>query len=390
MGIIKSIFGNLNPIKLFSRWSELGVYKANFSSFGKDIYQSEIIRSCVRPLAEHSSKANVKCTDKRIERLLNVSPNPYMNGKDFLYKVRTQLEIKNTAFIYVQRDDTNKVIGYYPVPYSYFEAVEYNGGLYIDFHFASNETRELVIPWNDLAVLRKDYFNGDIAGDDNNAILSTLELIHTTNQGVANAIKATANLRGILKSTKGMLTPESLKAQKEAFVKDYLNISNEGGIASLDATQEFTPIKMEPTVANYAQMKEFRENVQRYYNMSDAIIRSDYTESQMEAFYGARIEPFLLALSLELTRRTFTDHAQGFGNYIIYEANRLQFATMSTKVTVFKEVVLYGGMTINEWRQGCNMAPLPGGDVPIRRLDAAAVNEEPKEDSEQEGENENE
>jgi hypothetical protein len=116
---------------------------------------------------------------------------------------------------------------------------------------------------------------------------------------------------------------------------------------------------------------------------------------QMEAFYEARIEPFLVALSLELTRKVFSKKAQGHDNHIVYEANRLQFATMSTKVTVFKEVVLYGGMTINEWRQGCNMAPLPDGDVPIRRLDAAAVNEEPKEDSneedpEQEGENENE
>lgn len=40
---------------------------------------------------------------------------------------------------------------------------------------------------------------------------------------------------------------------------------------------------------------------------------------------------------------------------------------------MFKEVVLYGGITINEWRAGCNMAPIDGGDIPIRRLDAAEV-----------------
>ena len=42
---------------------------------------------------------------------------------------------------------------------------------------------------------------------------------------------------------------------------------------------------------------------------------------------------------------------------------------------MFKEVVLYGGMTINEWRLGCNMSPLEGGDERIMRLDAAPVDD---------------
>ena len=93
----------------------------------------------------------------------------------------------------------------------------------------------------------------------------------------------------------------------------------------------------------------------------------------MEAFYNARIEPFLVALSVEFTSKVFTERERGFKNQIVYEANRLQFASMATKISVFKEIVLYGGMTINEWRTGCNMAPIEGGDTPIRRLDAEQV-----------------
>ena len=33
-----------------------------------------------------------------------------------------------------------------------------------------------------------------------------------------------------------------------------------------------------------------------------------------------------------------------------------------------------GAMTPNEWRETMNMAPLEGGDVPIRRLDTQVVN----------------
>lgn len=381
MGVLQNIFKNTKFMQKYSRWKELGTYNSVFSSFGQDIYKSEIVRSCIRPLAEHTSKANVKCTDKRIEKLLNVNPNMYMNGKDFLYKVRTKLEIKNTAFIYIGRDNTGKAFSFYPVPYSYFEAVEYQNGLFIKFYFAGNEIRSLVLPWEDLAVVRKDYNDSDISGDENSAILNTLELINTTNQGIANAVKATANLRGILKSTKAMLSPEDIKKNKETFVKDYLNLENEGGIASLDSTQEFTPIKMEPTITNYAQMKEFRENVYRYFGVNDSIVMSDYTESQMEAFYESRIEPFLVALSLELTRKIFTKREQGFDNHVVYESNRMQYASNATKLAMVA-LVDRGALTPNEWRQIFNLAPVEGGDVPIRRLDTAAV-DEPKENEEE-------
>lgn len=374
----------------FTRWRELGAYRSLFTSFGGDINRSDVVRDCLRPLAEHSSKANARCTDKGIERILNNRPNLYMNGKDFLAKVRNKLELFNTVFIYISRDDRGRANGFYPVPYQSFEALEYAGGLYIRFRFAGEAVNEMVLPWEDLAVLRKDYNESDIGGDPNYVILPGLELINTTNQGIANAVKATANLRGILKSTKAMLSPEDIKKQKEQFVQDYLSLENEGGIASLDSTQEFTPISMNPVVTSFQQQREFRENIYRYFGVNDSIVMSNYTEAQMEAFYDARIEPFLVALSVELTGKCFTPREQSFGNHIIYESNRLQFASTSTKLKMVA-LVDRGALTPNEWRMMFNLAPVEGGDVPIRRLDTATVSAiaQSQEESEEDDENGN-
>lgn len=384
MGIM-DFFKSTNLGQRMTRWREFGTYTATFSAFGTDMYRSELVRSCIRPIAEHTSKANVVCKDERIRRILEDSPNMYMNGKSFLAKTRTHLELKNTAFIYIMRDDRGRACGFYPVPYATYEALEYMNGLFIRFKFLGDAANELVLPWEDLAVLRKDYNQSDIGGDSNDAILGMLELINTTNEGVANAVRATANLRGILKSTKAMLSPEDIKKNKDQFVKDYMSLENSGGIASLDATQEFTPISMNPTVTNAEQMKEFRESVYRYFGVSEEIIQSNYTEQQMEAFYESRIEPFLVDLSTELTKKVFTERERAHGRRIIFEANKLQFASMVTKISVFKEVVLYGGMTTNEWREGCNMAPIEGGDTRIMRLDAGKVEEEGAEEENEEG-----
>ena len=348
---------------------ELGSYQAKFYNLGGDQWKSDVVRESIRPLASFTSKANCRSNKAAIERIMR-RPNIYMSQADFLQKVRTRYELFNNCFILIYKDERLNPIGFYPVPYQSFEALLYNDEIYIKFEFT--EGRKLVAPWTDLAVMRKDYNSSDIAGDDNNAILQSLELLNTAEQGNSNAIKATANLRGLLKNTKGMLNPDDIKRQKETFVKDYLSLENSGGIAALDATQEFIPIKMEPVTADANQMKEYRENVYRYYGVNEKIVTSSMTPEEIETFYDAKIEPFLNALSMELTTKLWPKNEN---NWLVFEANKLQFASLEKKIQMYQTVVLYGGMTRNEWREACNMGPIEGGDVMIMRLDAAPVDE---------------
>ena len=41
-----------------TRWRELGAYTAVFSPLGQNMWNSDLVRSCVRPISEHTSKAN--------------------------------------------------------------------------------------------------------------------------------------------------------------------------------------------------------------------------------------------------------------------------------------------------------------------------------------------
>lgn len=375
------------------KWKELGCYQSTFSVFGNDAYNSSIVRSCIRPLADMSAKAEPKCEDQNIERILR-KPNEYMSGHDMVLKVRTRLELLNTAFIYIQRDDKGKLESLYPVPYSYFEAMDYNGNLFIKFYFSGEATKQLLLPWSDLAVLRKDYNSSDISGDDNSSIIKTLQMMTTVDEGLANSIKATANLRGILKSTKAMLAPEAIKAQKDQFVKDYLGLENAGGIASLDSTQEFTPIQMNPSNASAEQRKDIREDIYRYFGVNDNIIMGKLDTEEFENFYKIRIMPFLKQLSEELTNKVFIGKSSAYAkNKISYMSEAGQFMTMSQKIELFNKVVLYGGMLIDEWRAMLGLGHIEGGDTPVRRLDAApidATKDDEGKDNNEESEDENE
>ena len=114
----------------------------------------------------------------------------------------------------------------------------------------------------------------------------------------------------------------------------------------------------------------YRERVYRYFGVSEKIINSTYSESEYDAFYESRIEPFLVALSLEFTYKIFTDRQIGFENEVWYESNRLQYASAKTKISMV-QLVDRGLMTPNEYRALFNMAPYEGGDEFVLRLDTA-------------------
>ena len=355
---IKALFGNLKQ-RVTTHWREIGGYTATFSPYDGQIYANETCRSCIRTLAEQTSKANARATnDKALEDLLNIRPNMYMNGKDFLYKIRTLYEIYNTVFIYINRDDRGVCTGLYPIPQCTSEAVDSGGFLYIRFYLPNGT--QLVAAWEDLAVLRKDFNSSDIWGDSNAAIGTSLDLLHTTNQGMANAIKSTANLRGVLKSNIG-LKPDDLKARRDLFVKDYAGIDNTSGIGAIDTAFDFTPTNITPTIAHYKHVEELRLNIYRYFGMSEDAIQNKLVGDTADAFYEGKIEPFLIALSLEFTYKIYTPRQRGYKNAIMYESNRMQFMTMANKLALV-QLVDRKILTPNEVRFALNLAPYVGGD----------------------------
>jgi len=380
-----------------STWKELGKYTSYFSSFGTDIYADEVCRADIRFLSEQTSKANVKvfsyiggekvASDRKIEQIIQNRPNVYMNGKEFLQKARTLYEINNMVFIYIMRDELGNFAGLYPMPHAQHEAVDVGGQLYITFRFNSGAITTL--SWEDLAVLRKDYNTSDIFADTNDAILTSLDLLTTTNEGTANAIKSTANFRGYLKSSKAMLKDDDLQKFKNDFETNFLSASNTSGFAALDSTTDFKEVNLTPHLANYKTVEDLRKNIHRYYGVSDDLIMCKATADEREAFYEAKIETWLLALSLELSNKIPT-RAQKSRNFeVIFESNRMAYMSMKDKLALVA-MVDRGAMTPNEWRMCLNLAPIDGGNMPIRRLDTAPTTQTAKSVDDKEDENDNE
>lgn len=383
MNPIKAMMAKIKGVRVrLSQFREMGGFTAVFHRFGTDAYRSELVRACIRTLANHTSKADPICTDKALEYMLRYRPNQFMNGTDFLRKVRSHYELYGTAFVIIFRDG-KKIIGLYPLKCANIEALEDpTGNIYVRFITARGT---YMFPWSDVIVLRKDYAEHDILGDDESTILNTLEMINLSNQSVANAVKSTANLRGVLKTTKGMINPKDLKEIRDQFVKDYMSIETGNGIGALDSTMDFVPTNLDPKITSFSTMKEFRENLFRYYGMNDDILTSKADPEKMQVFYESQIEPFLIAMSREATSKIYSAREIVFGNEVRFASSTIQFMSMKDKLAL-KDFIDRGAITPNTWNEIVGLPPVEGGDKPVRRLDTAPVDEtaksvkEPKEE----------
>ena len=343
MGLLDKIFGKkqAQTAKSYNRYEMISDTGGGFFSWSGDIYQSDIIRACIRPKAKAVGKLVAKhIRDNNTEfkvnpepyiRFLLEEPNPLMTGQMFQEKMTNQLELNHNAFAYIKRDDSGYASEIYPIPCTTVEVVEGTyGDIFLKFYFRNG--KQMTVPYTDVIHLRKDFNENDFFGEHPGKALSQLmEIVTTTDQGIVKAIKNSAVVKWILKF-KSVLKQEDIDMQVKNFVNNYLNIANDGGAASSDPRYDLEQVKPEAFVPDSKQMQETVQRIYNFFNTNEKIIQSKYNEDEWVAYYESEIEPLAMQLAGEFTRKLFSRKERGFGNKIIFESSSLQYASMKTKM----------------------------------------------------------
>ena len=373
--LFSRIFGSDKPntIPNATEVTILDDSKAVFTPYRGDFHEDIDIRACVDAIARNAAKMHprhirnykkdgepvMENVKGNLYRILAKQPNEIQDAYKFYYQVISNLELYNDSFIYIQRNSNLEVTGLYPLEFSEGKLYEYAGKLWIKFKFG--RSKERFVPYDQCIHLTRFSSKDGLFGGSTIPIVKTLSIKHVIDEGIVNAIKTTQSIKGVLKSTKAMLKPEDVKKMRDQFVRDFINRGDKSGIGGLDATTEFVPVKIEPTTADESQIKVFDNKILAYFGVNENIIQSKYTEDEWNAFYESVLEPIGLQMSLEFSNKLFTPTEKGFGNEIIFESNRLQYASNKTKIELLKTATNI--MTMNELREVFNLAPREDGDV---------------------------
>lgn len=371
MGLFDKIFGN-RPKEVGRYEGEfkmLDGYKPHFSSWDKDLYESELIRAVIGVRATHISKLKVEtqgAARPALQNKLKHGPNQFQTWGQFLYRLSTILDMHNTAFIVPVYDEFGEPSGVYaPLPLK-CKIVSYGNVPYLKYDFGRGQTAAIELAY--CGVMTKFQYRNDFFGETNGALFPTMDLIHIQNQGIEEGVKSAATYR-FMATLNNFSKAEDLKKERQRFTEE--NFASDGG-GLLLFPNTYTNVKQveaKPFTADAEQMKIIRENVFEYFGVNEDVLQNKAFGDAWSAFYEGVVEAFAIQFSDVMTKMLFTLREQTQGNGVTATANRLQYMSNADKLNVSAQMADRGLMTRNEIRDIWNLAPLPepyGSQLPVR------------------------
>lgn len=368
MGLFESIFKR--PDKALEAvngyFKTLTMYQPAFTTFEGGVYEAMQTRAAIHAFATHVSKLKpeiVGSRNKRLDRVLQHRPNPYMSTTQFLYRTATIFAATNNAFIVpMYANDMQTINGYYPLLPERVEIVSVGGKPYLRYTFGTGQ--RAAIEYDRAGVMTQMQYRDDFFGDSNAKVLDpTLQMINMQNQGIVEGVKMGAALRFIARLAQ-TFKPETLEKERKNLRETNLSMENNGGFLLVDSKYaDIKQIESKPYIIDADQMKLINDNVYNYFGVNEAILQNKFDEPTFNAWYEGKIEPFAVALGMALTNMTFTDHEISFGNEIMFSANRLQYATTQAKLLVSQQLFDRGVLSRNDVRDIFQLPHVIDGDT---------------------------
>lgn len=371
MGFFEKIFGKAPkaPDRVNGYFKMLDGYTPVFHSWQGSIYESELVRASINAVATHVSKLKVEIhgsAKRALQTKLRKGPNEWQTWGQWLYRTATILMVHNTAFIVPVFDRFGEPSGVYTVLPDRCEVIDYKGTPYLRYEFKSGETAAIELEY--CGILNRFQYRSDLFGENNRAMIPTMDLIKIQNKGIEESVKNAASYRFSARLT-NFTNGEDLANERKRFTKENFSSESEGG-GMLLFPNTYTDIKQldsKPFVVDAAQMKQIKDNVFFYFGVNEDVLENKAFGDAWNAFYEGAVEPFAIQLSDVLTKMIFTFREQGEGNLVMATSNRLQYMSNADKLNVSAQLLDRGMLTLNEAREIWNLPPLEGGDVRIIR-----------------------
>lgn len=354
-----------------SEFRLLNGYSPTFTSWNKDLYESELIRAAIGARATHISKLRVEtrgAARPALQTKLKHGPNSLQTWGQFLYRLSTILDMHNTAFVVPVYDQYGEPSGVFtPLP-ERCKVVQYNKIPFLRYEFSHGQTAAIEMAY--CGVMTKYQYRNDIFGENNHALFPTMELIHLQDQGIEEAVKSGATYR-FMATLNNFSKSEDLAKERKRFSEENFAKDSEGGGLLLfpNTYTNVQQVQAKPYTIEAEQMKIIQNNVFQYFGVNEEILENKAFGDAWSAFYEGAIEPFAVQFSDVMTRMLFTLREQSEGNIVMATANRLQYMSNADKLAVSAQMADRGLLTRNEIREIWNLPPLPepyGSQLPIR------------------------
>ena len=367
-----------------------------FTSFGKDIYASDVVNNCIDRIATEISKMNVmsvvetgdgiRIQNDDITRLFRFRPNPLQSTSDFLSSCVWLQRKMMHCFIFPQWEEImdrqgntyRRYTAFYPLnPVSVELGQDEDDGKTWLIRFYWKDGGQDTLPYSDIIHLKWRRGTNLIVGGGNDQgspdtkdTLKAVTELHQTMEGLPLTIAASLKMNGLFIS-KTLVGKDKIKAARDNFEEHIM--TSKMGIAATDLAGEFVPIQNRQAVVPTAAMDFFKSVIRQRFGVSEEILDGSYNGDQHAAFYQTCIEDFIEEFQKAASGVLFSQREQDIGHRIRCYYNKTEYYSTANKIQLATIAHNTGIMTLNQINEMFGIEPFEGGNRRLQSLNYVNV-----------------
>ena len=399
------VFGNYIQavVQKYSAWKNKrfinGVLNDNhavFSSFGQDVYVSDIVNNCIDRIATEISKLSIMSVvdtgdqisiqNDDITRLFRFKPNPLQTTKDFLAACVWLQRKDMHCFIYPEWETVTAANGasyrrytaLWPLnPASVDIGRDESGTIWL-IKFQWQDGSSDILPYDDVVHMKWRRGKNMVVGGGNDQgqadtkdMYKAVTALDKIMQGLPLSIESSMKMNGVFTS-KTKVDADKLTKLRDEF-EGRIHTSSLG-IAAVDIAGDFIPVNNKQPIIPESTMSFVKSIIRQRYGVSTAILDGDYNDEQHAAFYQNCLEDFIEEFQQAFSSALFTQREQDVGHRVRCYYNKVEYYSTANKILLAQVARETGLMTINQMADMFGMEPFEGGDRRLQSLNFVNIN----------------
>lgn len=335
-----------------------GTYTFDFEN--SDLYSSSISRACIHKIATECSKAVPEpvLTNDKIKHYVSEYPNQYQSVSQFIYQVISILLAENNAYIAPLVDAFDQVTGLWAVSPKDSRIFDNKGQLYFEYKLTDGTVA--IIEYERVGHMVRMANRNALIGETNSPFFRSAALYEQNIDRSKKMLDSDKDPIRWIGAVNVPMNPDDT-SEIEAALVAMNRIARKTGVMLRDTRfTEFGPFDRNVSVLKPEDVQEMQKNAFLYWGCSEAILTNKYTEDDWNGFYQSAIEPLLLQLGEVLTRVIYTDRQIARGNRIRVDVDRLQYASIKSRIQLAFGVFDRGMATTNDSLKLLNMDLIEG------------------------------
>lgn len=335
--------------------------------------------SCASALAKHAAKMKYVVKNestqgrnyKYLDRLFNFAPNTLQTAYSMWYSFFYDYYFGGIGIIYIEWDVTAfpmKIKRLWPIsPHDVKQTKVYDGELYLQFSLNGEIKVDNI---DSFIILVRKPNSEDMLNVSDPSLKVVMGILATNDEGTVKAINNSNAIR-FLVSTNTRLN-EKMKEDNQAKFDERVKGANQ--VLYIDGAEHIVQVNSQGKYVETSGVESYKKEILRSFGVNDKFLDSAFNENEWQAIHEGVFEPLQIAIEQELTNKIFSSREFEYGNRIVVEINRLQTASLSTRIKIAE---IYEKLPMIVPNVVCDLLYLPhseNGDKEVQSLNFVNAN----------------